>query len=73
MNEHDVQIVVFPATGVAAIEHRGPPSMGDFPIFFHHVNVWGDVREDEMITDVYLPVMDKNCGVKESPKRSTRP
>lgn len=30
--------------------------MGDFPIFFHYVNVGPDVREYEMITDVYLPL-----------------
>ena len=29
---------------------------GDFPIFFHYVNVGPDVREHEMITDVYLPL-----------------
>ena len=29
---------------------------GDFPMFFHYVNVGPDVREDEMITDVYLPL-----------------
>lgn len=29
---------------------------GDFPIFFHHVNVGPEVREAEMITDVYLPL-----------------
>ena len=29
---------------------------GDFPIFFHYVNVGPDVREEEMITDVYLPL-----------------
>ena len=29
---------------------------GDFPIFFHYVNVGPDVRESEMITDVYLPL-----------------
>ena len=28
----------------------------DFPIFFHYVNVGPGVREDEMITDVYLPL-----------------
>ena len=28
----------------------------DFPIFFHYVNVGPHVREDEMITDVYLPL-----------------
>ncbi len=29
---------------------------GDFPIFFQYVNVGPDVREEEMITDVYLPL-----------------
>jgi AraC family transcriptional regulator len=29
---------------------------GDFPIFFHYVNVGPTVREEEMITDVYLPL-----------------
>jgi AraC family transcriptional regulator len=29
---------------------------GNFPIFFHYVNVGPDVREEEMITDVYLPL-----------------
>ena len=28
----------------------------DFPIFFHYVNVGPQVREHEMITDVYLPL-----------------
>ncbi len=27
---------------------------GDFPIFFHYVNVGPNVREEDMITDVYL-------------------
>lgn len=27
-----------------------------FPIFFHYVNVGPDVKEQEMITDVYLPL-----------------
>ncbi len=31
-------------------------SLGDFPIFFHYVNVGPSVREEEMITDVYLPL-----------------
>jgi AraC family transcriptional regulator len=30
---------------------------GNFPIFFHYVNVGPSVREEEMITDVYLPLM----------------
>jgi len=29
---------------------------GDFPIFFHYVNVGPDVKEQDMITDVYLPL-----------------
>ncbi len=29
---------------------------GDFPMFFHYVNVGPNVSEDEMITDVYLPL-----------------
>ena len=31
-------------------------SLRDFPIFFHYVNVGPQVREREMITDVYLPL-----------------
>ena len=31
-------------------------SIGDFPIFFHYVNVGPDVRAEDMITDVYLPL-----------------
>jgi AraC family transcriptional regulator len=31
-------------------------SLGDFPIFFHYVNAGPNVREDETITDVYLPL-----------------
>jgi AraC family transcriptional regulator len=31
-------------------------SRRDNPIFFHYVNVGPDVREHEMITDVYLPL-----------------
>ena len=39
------------------IEQRLPgPVPGSFPIFFHYVNVGPDVREEEMITDVYLPL-----------------
>jgi AraC family transcriptional regulator len=29
---------------------------GNFPIFFHYVNVGPNVREEETITDVYLPL-----------------
>lgn len=31
-------------------------TLGDFPIFFHYVNVGPGVQEHEMITDVYLPL-----------------
>ena len=30
--------------------------LGEFPMFFHYVNVGPNVEEDEMITDVYLPL-----------------
>jgi AraC family transcriptional regulator len=29
---------------------------GSFPMFFHYVNVGPNVKEDDMITDVYLPL-----------------
>jgi AraC family transcriptional regulator len=35
---------------------RSGEQPGDFPIFFHYVNVGPGVREEEMITDVYLPL-----------------
>ena len=31
-------------------------SPGSFPIFFHYINVGPNVREEDMITDVYLPL-----------------
>ncbi|MEM7179695.1 MAG: GyrI-like domain-containing protein [Spirochaetota bacterium] len=31
--------------------------LADFPIFFHYVNVGPGIREEDMITDVYLPVL----------------
>jgi AraC family transcriptional regulator len=31
-------------------------SLGDLPIIFHYVNVGPNVREEDMITDVYLPL-----------------
>ena len=33
-------------------------SIGTYPMFFHYVNVGPNVREEEMITDVYLPLKD---------------
>ena len=35
---------------------RSGEAPGDFPIFFHYVNVGPDVRDEDMITDVYLPL-----------------
>ncbi len=35
---------------------RSGESVGDAPIFFHYVNVGPNVRDEEMITDVYLPL-----------------
>lgn len=34
-------------------------TLGSFPIFFHYVNVGPTVKEQEMITDVYLPLAPK--------------
>ncbi len=31
-------------------------SLGDFPMIFHYVNVGPDVKEEETITDVYMPL-----------------
>jgi len=31
-------------------------SLRDFPVFFHYVNVGPHVREEDMVTDVYLPL-----------------
>lgn len=39
-------------------------TLRDFPIFFHYVNVGPGVREDDMITDVYLPL----DAVREEPE-----
>jgi AraC family transcriptional regulator len=36
---------------------RSGERLREFPIFFHYVNVGLQVREDEMITDVYLPLV----------------
>lgn len=35
---------------------RSGETPGDFPIFFHYVNVGPNLCEEEMITDVYLPL-----------------
>jgi AraC family transcriptional regulator len=49
----------FVAAAAALVEQWLPASgesRRDDPIFFHYVNVGRDVREHEMITDVYLPL-----------------
>ena len=46
-------------TAIYVVEIWLPQSgeaLGDFPMFFHYVNVGPNVREEEMITDVYLPL-----------------
>ncbi len=35
---------------------RSGEAPGGFPIFFHYVNVGPNLREEDMITDVYLPL-----------------
>jgi AraC family transcriptional regulator len=35
---------------------RSGETPGNFPIFFHYVNTGPSVREEEMITDVYVPL-----------------
>ncbi len=37
-------------------------AVGEFPIFFHYVNVGPQVQEAEMITDVYLPLRSNANG-----------
>ena len=32
-------------------------TLADFPIFFHYVNVGAQIKESDMITDVYLPIL----------------
>lgn len=35
-------------------------ALGNFPIFFHYVNVGPHIKDSEMITDVYLPITPSN-------------
>jgi AraC family transcriptional regulator len=74
-NAHGVVTKVIPGGRCARMRHHGSrehiecvnylyrdwlPKSGetlrDFPIYFHYVNVGADVRDHEMITDVYLPL-----------------
>lgn len=34
----------------------------EFPMIFHYVNVGPNIREEEMLTDVYLPLKTKSAG-----------
>jgi AraC family transcriptional regulator len=48
-------------TAAAYLHEKWLPTSGeklrDFPVFFHYVNVGPNVKEHEMITDVYLPLI----------------
>lgn len=74
-NPQGVVNKTIPACRCAVARHRGSRSyvkaaeylvfdwlpqsgeeLGDFPIFFHYVNVGPNVEEKDMITDVYLPL-----------------
>ncbi|OIR24813.1 AraC family transcriptional regulator [Bathymodiolus thermophilus thioautotrophic gill symbiont] len=48
-------------TAVAYLYEQWLPQSGeklrDYPVFFHYVNVGKDIQEQDMITDVYLPLL----------------
>lgn len=75
-NAYGIIAKTIPALRCAKVRHLGSrenmttarclykewlPSSGekltDFPIFFHYVNVGSQIKEEEMITDVYLPIL----------------
>ncbi len=33
-------------------------ALGTFPLIFHYINVGTEIREEEMLTDVYVPLAD---------------
>jgi AraC family transcriptional regulator len=46
-------------TAIALVQDWLPgsgQSLGAFPMFFHYLNVGPDVHEQDMLTDVYLPL-----------------
>lgn len=47
-------------TAAAYLYEQWLPNSGekirDYPLFFHYVNIGKDIKEQEMITDVYLPL-----------------
>jgi AraC family transcriptional regulator len=76
VNEDGVLNKVIPALRCAKVRHYGSRSnvtaarylyeqwlpisgeqLAEFPIFFHYVNVGPQTQEQEMITDVYLPII----------------
>lgn len=36
---------------------KSKEKLADFPLFFHYVNVGDDIAPEDMITDVYLPIL----------------
>ena len=36
---------------------KSDQNLREFPIFFHYVNVGPNIKEEDMITDVYLPII----------------
>ena len=75
-NSYGVVTKVIPGNRCAKVSHLGsrknitaatvlyekwlPESgeqLAEFPVFFHYVNVGPDIRESEMLTDVYLPIL----------------
>ena len=74
-NSHGITGKIIPANRCAVVRHIGSrahisaavylfdewfpnsgESLGNFPMFFDYVNVGPQLREHEMITDVYLPL-----------------
>jgi AraC family transcriptional regulator len=49
---------------------RSGEEAGDFPMFFHYVNVGPNVQEHERITDVYLPLRPRSARRAGTPARS---
>jgi len=47
-------------TAVTYLYKEWLPKSGEklrnFPVFFHYVNVGPNITEEEMVTDVYLPI-----------------
>jgi AraC family transcriptional regulator len=48
--------------GKVWLPHSGE-AIGNFPIFFHYINVGPSVQVSEMLTDVYLPLRTPACTI----------